>query len=71
MSLEVTLIVLVAAVALAGGAWVMQRRPRDPFEPPLVPWTGIQVVAVVAALLMAAHLVSLATGHPFTGRRGF
>jgi hypothetical protein len=28
------------------------------------------VVAVVIALLMAAHLVSLATGKPFTGRRG-
>ena len=71
MSLELTLTLLAAALALAGLAWVMQRRPRDGFEPPLVPWTAVQVVAVVVALLMAAHLVSLATGRPFTGRRGF
>jgi phosphoglycerol transferase MdoB-like AlkP superfamily enzyme len=71
MSLEVTLIVLVASVSLAGFAWRMQRRPRDSFDPPLVPWTAVQVVAVVVALLMAAHLVSLATGQPLKGRRMF
>lgn len=71
MSLEITLILLVAAAALAGLAWHMQRRPRDSFDPPTVPWTAVQVVAVVVALLMAAHLVSLVTGHPFKGRRSF
>ena len=71
MSLELTLILLVVSVSLAGVAFVMQRRPRVGFEPPLVPWTAVQVVAVVVALLMAAHLVSLATGQPFKGRRGF
>ena len=71
MSLEVTLILLFASLALAGLAWIRQRRPRDSFDPPLVPWTAIQVAAVVVALLMAAHLVSLATGHPFKGRRMF
>lgn len=71
MSLELTLVLLVASVALAGLAWVMQRRPRISLDPPLVPWTAVQVIAVVIALLMAAHLVSLATGRPFTGRRGF
>ncbi len=71
MSLEITLVLLVVSVALAGVAFVMQRRPREDFDPPLVPWTAIQVVAVVVALLMAAHLVSLATGQPFKGRRMF
>ena len=71
MSLELTIALLVVSVALAGVAFVMQRRPRDGFDPPLVPWTAIQVVAVVVALLMAAHLVSLATGQPFKGRRMF
>lgn len=71
MSLELTLALLAAAVALAGLAWVMQRRPRVSLDPPLVPWTAVQVVAVVVALLMAAHLVSLATGRPFTGRMAY
>ena len=71
MSLELTIALLVVSVALAGVAFVMQRRPRDGFDPPLVPWTAIQVVAVVVAMLMAAHLVSLATGQPFKGRRMF
>ncbi|MEQ8396636.1 hypothetical protein [Thalassobaculum sp.] len=71
MSLELTVILLIAAVGLAALAWIMQRRPREGFDPPVVPWTAVQVVAVVVALLMAAHLVSLATGKPFTGRRGF
>ncbi|MEQ9138573.1 MAG: hypothetical protein RLO51_25365 [Thalassobaculum sp.] len=71
MSLELTIALLVVSVALAIVAFVMQRRPRDGFDPPLVPWTAIQVVAVVVALLMAAHLVSLATGQPLKGRRMF
>ncbi|EDP66683.1 hypothetical protein BAL199_16518 [alpha proteobacterium BAL199] len=70
MSLELTVILLIAAIGLSVLAWIMQRRPREGFDPPLVPWTAVQVVAVVIALLMAAHLVSLATGKPFTGRRG-
>lgn len=70
MSLELTLVLLAAALALALLAHRMQGRPRDSFDPPVVPWTAVQVVSVVIALLMAAHLVSLATGHPFTGRRG-
>ena len=70
MSLELTVILLIAAIGLSVLAWIMQRRPREGFDPLLVPWTAVQVVAVVIALLMAAHLVSLATGKPFTGRRG-
>ncbi len=71
MPLETTLAVLAASLGLAVLGWIMQRRPRLSLDPPLVPWTAVQVVAVVVALLMAAHLVSLATGRPFTGRRGF
>ena len=71
MSLEATIAVLAASLGFAVLGWIMQRRPRRSLDPPLVPWTAIQVVAVVVALLMAAHLVSLATGRPFTGRRGF
>jgi hypothetical protein len=33
-----------------------------------VSYTAIQMFAIVVALLMAAHLVSLLTGHQLTGR---
>jgi hypothetical protein len=71
MPLELTLVLLVLSVGLAVVARFMQTRPRESFEPPWVPWTAVQVVAVVFAILLVAHLVSLATGRPFTGRRGF
>jgi hypothetical protein len=34
----------------------------------LISYAAIQMVALVVALLMAAHLVSLLTGHPLVGR---
>jgi hypothetical protein len=33
-----------------------------------VPYTAIQVVAVLVIILMLAHLVSLLTGQPLKGR---
>jgi hypothetical protein len=33
-----------------------------------VPYTAIQLIAVVVIVLMAAHLVSLLTGQPLKGR---
>ena len=72
MSLSVTLVVLAASLGLCALAWHMQRRPRESLDPPLpVPWTLLQIVAVVVALVMVAHLVTLATGTPFKGRMGF
>ena len=41
---------------------------RRPFERrwlPVVPWLGIQFLAVAVALVMLAHLISLLTGPPF------
>jgi hypothetical protein len=41
---------------------------RRPFERrwlPVVPWLAVQFVPVAVLLVMAAHLVSLLTGHPF------
>jgi hypothetical protein len=37
MSLELTVILLIAAIGLSVLAWIMQRRPREGFDPPLVP----------------------------------
>jgi hypothetical protein len=72
MSLVTTLAFFAASIVVAVLAWHMQRRPRESLDPPLpVPWTFLQILAVVVALAAAAHLVSLATGQPFKGRMGF
>jgi hypothetical protein len=68
MSLELTIATLVAALLVAGLANWRERRPRPLGRPPLVPHAAIQVAAVVVIILMLAHLVSLLSGHPLTGR---
>jgi len=59
----------VAALAIAFGfAALANWQMRRPFERrwlPVVPWLGVQFLAVAVALVMLAHLVSLLTGHPF------
>jgi len=66
MTLTVTLGVLAAAVALF--AWSVWRgRHEVPGEPSLVPHGALQFLCGIAAILMAAHLVTLLTGQPLTG----
>lgn len=67
MTLTVTLLVLAAAAAVfAWSAWRVRR--EVPGEPSLVPHGAIQFLCAIAMILMAAHLVSLMTGQPLTGR---
>ena len=59
----------IASLAIAFGFaalanWQM-RRPFDRRWLPVVPWLGVQFIAVLVLLVMAAHLISLLTGHPF------
>jgi hypothetical protein len=68
LSLALTLAILLAALAAAGLANYRERRPRGVGEVPLVSYSAIQMIAVVVALLRAAHLVSLALGHPLKSR---
>jgi hypothetical protein len=68
LSLALTLAILLAALAAAGLANYRERRPREVGEVPLGSYSAIQMVALVVALLMAAHLVSLAMGHPLKSR---
>jgi uncharacterized membrane protein YidH (DUF202 family) len=68
MSLGLTLVVLLAALALAAYANWRERHPRELGRPPLLPYTAIQLIAVVAIIVMLAHVVSLLTGEPLKGR---
>jgi len=70
MSLAVTLGVLAVAAVLLALASYGARRPRDLGELPLMPYGAIQFLALVAIIVMLAHLVTLLTGHPLVGRLG-
>lgn len=60
-----TITMLVIALGLAAFANWQMRRPFERRWLPLVPWHGVQFLAVAVALIMMAHLVSLLTGRPF------
>jgi len=68
MSLAVTLAILLAALAVAALANYRERRPREVGKVPLISYSAIQMVAVVVAILMLAHLVSLLMGSPLKSR---
>lgn len=71
MNLTATLVYMSIALLIALFANIMERRPKKPFAAPLMPWSLIQFFAVMAAILLAAHVVSLLTGQPLRGRTGF
>lgn len=68
MTLDLTVAILLGALAIAALANWRERRPRELGRPPLLPATAIQAIAIVVAIVMLAHLVSLLTGHPLKGR---
>ena len=68
MGLAATLVLLVLALALAAFANWRERGQRPVGDPPLISYTAIQMVAILVAVLMAAHLVSLLTGHQLVSR---
>lgn len=48
----------------------LDNRPYVPGRVWRIPWRAIGFLAVVAAFVLAAHLISLVTGTPFRGRMG-
>ncbi|MEQ8333454.1 hypothetical protein [Nisaea sp.] len=70
MDLFTTLIVLAGAVLLFAFAWWQDKRERIPGQVSLIPYTMIQILAVVTCLVLLAHLVTLFSGAPFRGRFG-
>ena len=71
MSLAVTAILFTLSVVLIAWANWRERQETTLGEPPLVPYTVWQLIGVFMFILMAAHLITLLTGQPFVGRRGF
>ena len=71
MSLVPTAVVLAVAIAAFGVCAVMVRRPYEPGRIWRVPYAAIMWVAVLVAVLMLAHLVTLLTGTPLRSRFGF
>ena len=65
LSLPTTVITLVIALASAAFANWQMRRPFHRRWLPVMPWLGVQFVAVTVLLIMIAHLASLLTGHQF------
>jgi hypothetical protein len=63
--LDVTIATLAIAFGFAALANWQMRRPFERRWLPVIPWLGIQFLAVAVALVMLAHLISLLTGHPF------
>jgi predicted MFS family arabinose efflux permease len=68
MSFTVTIMLLVLGIAVFAGANFMSRRPVEPGNPSLIPWTALQFVGLVMVILMLAHLVTLLSGTPLQGR---
>lgn len=70
MGLIPTLVVMAASAVVFVVALFLHRRPRELGDVTLLPYGGIQFIALVVAVLMAAHLISLLTGSPLIGRFG-
>ncbi len=68
MDLTATLVALAVAGGLCGLAILLDRRPYEPGRPWRFPAKLMLAVSLVAVLALAAHVVSLLTGRPFTGR---
>lgn len=71
MGLGPTTAILIAAFAVFAGAIFMSRRPVEPGQVSMIPYGGIQFLAIAVVLVTAAHLISLLTGEPLIGRSGF
>ena len=69
MDLIITLSVF--ALALAGVVWmiVLEKRPKDPTRPLLVPTTPVMFLLLLVIVLAAAHLMTVITGTPHLGRQ--
>lgn len=70
MGLGITLAVLALAAVILAAATFISHRPVEPGQVRLLPYGGIQFLAIVAIIVTLAHLISLLSGQPFTSRFG-
>ncbi|MCH8183466.1 MAG: hypothetical protein IID55_09820 [Proteobacteria bacterium] len=71
MGLELTIVILFIACAVFAGAIFINRKPVEPGQVRMIPYGGLQFLAIVAILVTLAHLITLLTGIPLIGRSGF
>ena len=62
----ITLLVFVAALMLIARMVVLEKRPRNSLNPPLLPTTPVMLVSGFVAILALIHLINLIGLH--TGR---
>ena len=72
LNLPVTIGIVVAILIIFGFANWRSRQPPDPLNMSMIKvnYHLVQMVCIVALLYMAAHLLTLLTGRPFTGQAG-
>ena len=63
MSLEITIALLAAGLAISGVMIWLERRPRSRLDVRMIPTTPFLMVGVVMALMAAVHLGSLLGKH--------
>ncbi|HXJ00627.1 MAG TPA: hypothetical protein VNH44_05350 [Micropepsaceae bacterium] len=70
LSLTSTLAVAGLMFCVFGFANWRARQPAEPLKVRMINYHVVQMVCIVVILLMAAHLVSIFTGRPYTGQGG-
>ena len=68
---NITVLAMVIGLAVTGYANWKSRQKYELGEKPLMPWAGVQFIAMMIFFIAAAHMVSIVTGKPFVGRSGF
>ncbi|MGE4065105.1 MAG: hypothetical protein AB7E79_17200 [Rhodospirillaceae bacterium] len=69
-SLAITILLLLAEIAIFVFCLFRVRKPVDPLRPRIVPYNLIMIFLAVAIFATLAHAISLVTGHQLTPRRG-
>lgn len=62
MTMTVTLVLLGGAVGIALLANILSRRPAEFGKVRLFPYLGVQFIALVLAIFLAAHVLTLWSG---------